>query len=68
MKASKRRVIIFAALLAFGATGLLRFSHGVRTVDALGLFASGATFGASLAGVLGARRESADWSLPSRMM
>jgi hypothetical protein len=52
----------------FGAVGLLRFSHGVRTVDALGLFASGATFGAALAGVLGARKEPVDWSLPPRMM
>ena len=57
MKPSKQpRVIFFAALLVFGATGLLRFSHGVRNVDALGLFASGAVFGASLAGVLDARR------------
>ena len=56
MKPSHPRFIRFAALLAFGATGLLRFSHGVRNVDALGLFASGAMFGASLAGFLGARR------------
>jgi len=59
MKASKRRFILFAAFLVAGAAGLLRFSQGVRNVDALGLFASGAIFGASLAGVLGARRERA---------
>lgn len=35
-------------LIVLGATGLFRFSEGVRTVDVIGLFASGMVCGAAL--------------------
>jgi hypothetical protein len=43
-------------LLLFGLLGLYRFSHGVRSVDAVGLFASGAACGAAFVGLVRALR------------
>ncbi len=39
-------------LFVLGATGLFRFSQDVRTVDVIGLFASGMVCGAALVGIV----------------
>jgi hypothetical protein len=46
---------IFVILFLFSMLGLWQFSHGVRSVDILGLFASGAVAGAALTSFLIAR-------------
>ncbi len=46
-------MIIFIAL---AAGGLWQFSNGVRTVDVIGLFASGALAGAGISSVFMARK------------
>ncbi|HCV43512.1 MAG TPA: hypothetical protein DGH68_08495 [Bacteroidetes bacterium] len=43
-----------AIMVVFGVIGLTRFTEGVRTVQILGLFASGAAVGASLATIIAA--------------
>jgi hypothetical protein len=45
-----------ALMIVFGAIGLTMFTENVRTVQILGLFACGAGFGASLAGIIVAFR------------
>jgi hypothetical protein len=41
---------IFIILFVISMLGLSKFTHGVRSVDILGLFASGALAGAAVAG------------------
>lgn len=53
MNSGRRGVFIVMLLLAF--VGLWQFSPGVRSVDIVGLFASGALAGAAVAGFLAAR-------------
>ena len=43
-----------AIMVVFGISGLIFFTEGVRTVQIVGLFASGAVFGASLATLISA--------------
>ena len=43
-----------AFMVLFAAIGLTQFTENVRAVQILGLFASGAVVGASLAGLIGA--------------
>ena len=45
-----------ALMVVFTATGLTMFTENVRTVQILGLFASGIVFGVSLAGIIAAYR------------
>jgi FKBP-type peptidyl-prolyl cis-trans isomerase len=45
-----------AIMVVFTATGLTMFTENVRTVQVLGLFASGAVFGASMARIIAAYR------------
>ena len=46
----KRGIIALAAILAVvGVNGLVRFSHDVRTVDAVGLSGSGFSLGVGFA-------------------
>lgn len=45
MKNSKRFAPPVAILIVFGIIGLLRFSEGVRTVNAVGLSGSGFALG-----------------------
>ena len=45
-----------ALMVVFTATGLTMFTENVRTVQILGLFASGTVFGVSLAGIIAAYR------------
>ena len=47
-----RRIPIFVSLFLFSMLGLWQFSDGVRSVDILGLFASGALAGAAITGFL----------------
>jgi hypothetical protein len=42
--------------LFFGSIGVARFSQNVRSVDAVGLFASGMACGAAVFGFIGALR------------
>jgi hypothetical protein len=56
----KRKVIgrHIALMVTFAAVGLVMFTEGVRTVQVLGLFASGAVFGALLGGIIQVLRKS----------
>ena len=45
-----------ALMVVFGAVGLTQFTENVRTVQIVGLFASGAVFGVSLASIISALR------------
>ena len=45
-----------ALIIVFGIAGLTQFTENVRTVQVLGLFASGAVIGASLATMIAAVR------------
>jgi len=45
-----------ALMVLFGAGGLTVFTENVRTVQILGLFASGVVFGVSLAAIISAFR------------
>jgi site-specific recombinase len=45
-----------ALMVVFGAVGLTMFTENVRTVQILGLFASGVVFGVSLAAIISAYR------------
>ena len=45
-----------ALMVVFTATGLTMFTENVRTVQILGLFASGIVFGVSMAGIIAAYR------------
>jgi hypothetical protein len=47
-----RNLTMFAVSIAIAFVGLYRFSPGVRTVNVLGLFASGMAFGAALRGIV----------------
>jgi hypothetical protein len=49
---NNRRVPLFVILFLFSMFGLWQFSDGVRSVDILGLFASGALSGAAITGFL----------------
>lgn len=42
--------LVFIILFALAAAGLTQFSDGVRTVNIIGLFASGAIAGAAISG------------------
>lgn len=42
-----------ALIVVFGVVGLTQFTENVRTVQILGLLASGAVIGSSLAGIIG---------------
>jgi hypothetical protein len=53
-----RTTVTFIILFVFSMLGLTQFSDGVRSVDIVGLFASGALAGAALAGFLITRRNS----------
>ena len=47
---SRKRLLPLAGLLFFlGLSGLFRFSHGVRSVDAVGLSGSGFSLGVGFA-------------------
>jgi hypothetical protein len=48
--------MLLFVLVFFGIGGLFRFSHNVRSVDALALFASGVACGAALAGLIAGLR------------
>ena len=48
---------IFIIMFLFSILGLWQFSQAVRSVDVVGLFASGALAGAALAGFLIARNK-----------
>ena len=52
---SNKRSPMFFILLLFSVAGLWQFSQGVRSVDVVGLFASGALAGAAIAGFFMAR-------------
>jgi len=54
MKARNRLSIIILLLIAI--IGLWQFSNGVRNVDVLGLFASGALAGAVITGFFPSRK------------
>jgi len=54
MNTKKRSVMIIFIVLA--AAGLWQFSSGVRTVDVVGLFASGALAGAAISSFFMARK------------
>jgi hypothetical protein len=43
-------------MVVFTATGLTMFTENVRTVQVVGLFASGMVFGVSMAGIIAAYR------------
>lgn len=45
-----KRMPIFFVLFLFSLAGLWQFSGGVRSVDVVGLFASGALLGAAITG------------------
>ncbi len=45
-----------AIMVVFTVTGLTMFTENVRTVQVLGLFASGAVFGASMTRIITAYR------------
>ncbi len=45
-----------ALMVVFGAVGLTMFTENVRTVQILGLFASGVVFGVALAAIISAFR------------
>ena len=45
-----------ALMVVFSAVGLTQFTENVRTVQIVGLFASGAVFGVSLAAIISAFR------------
>jgi len=45
-----------ALMVVFTATGLTMFTENVRTVQVVGLFASGMVFGVSMAGIIAAYR------------
>ena len=45
-----------ALMVVFGAVGLTQFTENVRTVQIVGMFASGAGFGVSFAGIISAFR------------
>jgi hypothetical protein len=47
---SKKRTSVLFILFFFSMLGLWQFADGVRTVDIVGLFASGALLGAAIAG------------------
>jgi|RhiMetdeSRZDD1v2_1073273.scaffolds.fasta_scaffold39978_7 hypothetical protein len=53
---SNKRTPVLFILFFFSMLGLWQFSDGVRTVDIVGLFASGALLGAAVAGWFVARR------------
>ena len=46
----------FAFIIVFGGLGLTQFSENVRTVQVIGLFASGAVVGAALYGLFAMRK------------
>jgi hypothetical protein len=50
--------IPFIVLFALSTVGLTQFADGVRTVDVIGLFASGALAGAAIAGFFITKRNS----------
>jgi hypothetical protein len=52
----KLRGMNIAFIIVFGMIGLTQFTENVRTVQVLGLFASGAVVGAALYGLLATRR------------
>jgi hypothetical protein len=45
-----------ALMIVFAAIGLTQFTENVRSVQILGLFASGAVFGVCLATIIGSLR------------
>lgn len=47
-----KRTPIFIIMLLFSMIGFWQFSSGIRSVDVLGLFASGALAGSALTGFL----------------
>ena len=49
---NNRRPGIFISMFLFSLLGLWQFSQGVRSVDVVGLFASGALAGAAVTGLL----------------
>jgi len=49
MENSRRILPLVALLFTFGALGLSRYSHNVRSVDAVGLSGSGAALGVGFA-------------------
>lgn len=55
MNSRKPAVYVVFILIAF--LGFWQFSQGIRSVDVVGLFASGALAGAALTGMLLARRQ-----------
>jgi len=48
---------IFISMFLFSLLGLWQFSQGMRSVDIIGLFASGALAGAAVAGFFSARKK-----------
>ena len=54
---SNGRPGMFIIMFLFSILGLWQFSQAVRSVDVVGLFASGALAGAALAGFLIARNK-----------
>ena len=49
---NNRRTGAWIVMVLFALLGLWQFSQGIRSVDALGLFARGALAGAAIAGLL----------------
>lgn len=47
-----KRTPVYIVLFLFSIAGLWQFSDGVRSVDVVGLFASGALAGAAITGFL----------------
>jgi hypothetical protein len=56
MKRSNPLFFFAFIFLFFGVFGLYRFSHNVRSVDAVGLFSSGVACGAAVVGFIAALR------------
>jgi hypothetical protein len=54
---SNKRMPIFFILILFSIAGLWQFSSGVRSVDVVGLFASGALLGAAMTGFIMTRNK-----------
>jgi len=49
---NNKRMSTYIVLFLFALAGLWQFSDGVRSVDVVGLFASGALAGAAITGFL----------------
>lgn len=54
---NNKRMPIFFVLFLFSMAGLWQFSGEVRSVDVVGLFASGALLGAAITGLLMTRNQ-----------